>query len=162
MNTAIQNQFSKNVAAAQDAKILDELAAELQRSLFAFPLPKPIEATGLIVQGDGTKFGLAVSAHGVNVKGHFDHVWLSNGQALKQLAGRFQFFVQNYEAHDVGDVLYSFVFDALGNTRLGNEKHFSHSIRSDAEDIERTCRKIALDLISAIHDGMDTIDRDVC
>jgi hypothetical protein len=161
MEAVMQNQFTTNIASAQVARSIDALAVALRKELFKYQLPKPMDAIGLISYGDETRFGLVVNAHGVNIKGHFDHVWLSNGEGPRSLGGRFRFFVQNYEGHDAGDALYQIVFDALGNTRLGNDKHFSYSISHGAEDIKRTHQKITLDLIGVIHDGMDTIDRDV-
>lgn len=79
-------------------------------------------------------------------------------QTPKPLGGRLRFFVQSRDGHDVGEALYQIVFDALGNTRLGKEKSFSSSIRPDAEGVEQTHRKIALNLSTAIHDGIDSID----
>lgn len=152
----IDKQYSPSVASAQSGKKLDALAEQFQRNIFQLPLPAPIAATGMIIEGDGTKTGLVVIAHGIVLKGRFDQVWLDNGRASKQLAGRIRFFRQSNDGRDFGEVLYQIVFDALGNSRLGEGKRFSASIIPGTEDFVNTYRSVALGLINAIHANMDS------
>lgn len=153
----IDKQYSPSVASAQSGRKLDALAAQFQRAIFQLPLPAPIATTGMTIEGDGTKTGLVVIAHGIALKGRFDHVWVNSGGASNQLAGRIRFVRQSNDGRDDGEVLYQIIFDALGNARLGAGQNVSASINPETEDFENTCRAVALGLINAIHSDMDSL-----
>lgn len=148
-----QSEYSEAVALAQKSTTLDNLAAELQRLLFAGPLPEPITNAGLTIEGEAEN-GLQVKANGVILRGRVDHVWIK-GDSFTWLAGRIRFFRKKNNGED-GDVLYQIIFDDIGNARLGDGNHFSESILP-GESFKGTHRRIALGLLKSIHDSLDVI-----
>lgn len=158
-NNNLQSQISPYFVSAKYAGQINSLAENLQAGLFQYTIPKTISDIGFNIQGDGTKFGLAVSAHGVNLIGRFDHIWMGNKQApMPQLGGRIRFFAQDRDGHEVGEMLYQIIFDSLGNSRLGSGMHISGTIRPGTEGVENTYEKIAFDLIDVIHRKMEWIE----
>lgn len=150
-------QYSELVAAAQQAQMLDTLAADLLHTLAVYPLPAPLANAGLRFSHAAQPHQLTVRAHGKAYKARYDHVWLASGLPVPRLGGRIQFF-DDASPGDAGAAMYEIVFDELGSARLGQSKFFGHNIRKDATDLPETLRRIALGVINAIHDDMDTVD----
>jgi len=153
----IEQQFSKQVAMAHTGTQLNTLAVELQTALFHYDLPEALANTGLSIDRDGLR-DLLVQAHGVTLKGRFDHVWLADGHESPPLGGRYQFFKQDAEGHDV-DLFCELVFDDLGNTRLGRDSFVTDTINGNSDALPETLRRIALFLVTSIHKKLDTIPR---
>ncbi len=150
-------QYSELVAAAQEAHTLDMLANDLLHGLSVYALPEPLSNTGLKFSHAAQSQQIAVHAHGKVLKSTFEHVWLANHLPTPRLGGRIQFVDETRDRY-ASPVIYEILFDTLGNARLGNSKFFGHSIRRDATDRLETLRRIALGLINAIHENMDTVD----
>ncbi len=150
-------QYSELVAAAQEAQALDILATELLHGLATYALPAPLANTGLKFLHSPQPQQITVRAHGKVLKSNFEHVWLAGDLPVPRLGGRIQ-FVDETRDREASPVLYEILFDTAGNSRLGSSKFFGHSIRRDATDRLETLRRIALGIINAIHDNMDTLD----
>lgn len=153
----IAAQYSELVAAAQQAKMLDTLAADLLHILAIYQLPAPLANTGLRFYYTAHPHQLTVRAHGKAYKTSYEHVWLDTGLKIPRLGGRIQFFDETKE-RDAASAIYEITFDELGDARLSRSKFFGHNIRKDAEDLLETIRRIALGIINAIHNDMETVD----
>ncbi len=159
MNQTIVNQFSDDIALCQHAKELDEFANKLQFLLFTYKIPEPLENIGLRIEGDGTPHGLQATAHGFAFHGRFEHVWLKQ-KGTRDLGGRVQFFRENIDGKDSGEVIYQLLFNRQGLVKLAGEQFFSYTLLGNEDDTQHLCRSLALALTRAIHSQLDVIDLD--
>jgi hypothetical protein len=150
--------YTELVAAAQQSSELDAYAAHLMYALAIYSLPEPLAKAGLKISHSERDRQLTVAAHGKTLRSHYEHVWLATRETPKpRLGGRIQFFADALHGAPPR-MVYEILFDASGDARVDASRFFGNTIRKDDPEQREALRRIALSLVNAIHESMDTVD----
>lgn len=151
-------QYSELVEAAQQSSELDAYAAHLMYALAIYSIPEPLTKAGLKITYSEQDRQLTATAHGKTLRSHYEHVWLKTQETPKpRLGGRIQFFADTLHGAPP-PMVYEILFDAIGDARVDSSRFFGNTIRKDEPEQREALRRIALALINAIHENMDTVD----
>lgn len=152
-------QLPEGVSLAQTTKQLDALAKNLQAALFQAPLQRDLENTGITIGGDGTPHGISVKAHCLELRGWYEHVWLTKAVGHRQLGGRI-LFRQETNNQSPGSPVYQIAFDTIGNAKFGKLDVDGplFNILPNSDSFEDAKRRLAIDLLAIFHVTMATVN----